>query len=110
MAAAKLRNLDACLQGSVECDPAALQPAEIAKVHTATTQRNVERCLNGAANCDPMALTPEQAASVAVARKRRNLENCVDGFFSKCDMSILTAPELDTVKTAERQRSAQKKQ
>jgi hypothetical protein len=57
-----------------------------------------------------MTLTPEQAASVAVARKRRNLENCVDGFFSKCDLSMLTAPDLANVSAAEQKRAAQKKQ
>jgi hypothetical protein len=52
-----------------------------------------------------MVLTPPEAESVSAARKKRNLENCESGLFSRCDLSVLTAPEL-----AETNRATQERQ
>ena len=102
--ASRRRNLDACGSGSSDCDPSVLQHAEAVQVGAANHQRNLERCLNGASSCIPTELQPPEAASVEVARKRRNLADCVNGFFSKCDLSLLTAPDLASVAAAQQSR------
>jgi hypothetical protein len=92
------------MNGSSDCDPTVLQQAEAVQVSAANHQRNLERCLNGASSCVPTELKPQEAASVEVARKRRNLADCVNGFFSKCDLSLLTAPDLGSVAAAQQNR------
>jgi hypothetical protein len=94
------RNLESCRAGSTNCDPSMLNQAEAAQVRSAIKERNLQRCMNGAANCDPLALSAREIVPVAQARKARNLDNCVNGFFSKCDLSALTAPELASVSAA----------
>jgi hypothetical protein len=91
------RNLDLCRAGSPNCDPTLLNQAEAAQVRGVINERNLQRCINGAANCDPLAFSARHGVAVAEARRARNLENCVNGFFSKCDLSALTAPELASV-------------
>ena len=54
-------------------------------------------------------LTAEESASVAAARSRRNLENCQAGIYAKCDLSILTAPEIAAITAAEKQRAGRGK-
>jgi hypothetical protein len=48
-----------------------------------------------------MTLSPAAQNSVAAARRKRNLESCLYGILSKCDLSLLTAPEFSSVNAAQ---------
>ncbi len=97
------------MRGDVNCDPTALTQTEAAKVHVASGERNLRFCLSGSAKCDPVALAPREEESVAAERKKKNLQNCEIGLFSKCDLSVLTAPELAETSRAALERQGKSK-
>src|SRR6267154_6213081 len=78
------RNVNSCLKGLLDCDPASLTASELSQVAETSKKRNLDKCMEGSPGCDPSRLTPQEATSVAHAEKQRNLEKCKAGS-STCD-------------------------
>ena len=99
-AADRQRNVNACMEALPDCNPLGLTQAEMKAVRANSKARNLSRCLSGSNSCDPFLLSDSEAHSVAASRRRKNVESCTNGFFAKCDIAMLTAPELAATTTA----------